>query len=100
MSKVAEKNSTVLKPRKDIVDDAAKKFRQKLKGLVSKGVTDLTVDLRNIKKLDAIAIAALVMAQNSVSSCDGKVKVCNVPDDINDFFKATKLDQHFVVADK
>lgn len=96
----AQKNPTkkVIKPGGDIIATTAGELREKIRGLVKKGVKDLTVDLSKVEMVDSVGLGLLIATHNSMNKVDGKLTVKNANENIYKLFRTMRLDQHFEVT--
>lgn len=89
--------TAIYTPASDIVASTASQVRKELKELVQAGVTNLTIDLRNVHLLDSTGIGCLVAAHNSLKKSGGKLHVAMASHDLYELFRSMRLDRHFTI---
>lgn len=90
--------SAVINPGRDIVSSLAQEFREELKGIVDRGVKELTVELLQVEMIDSIGMGLLIAAHNSLVKNGGKLKLVNASQDILGLLRTMRLDKHFQIS--
>ena len=87
----------VLTPEADITASNTPELRGILKSLVAEGVRELEINMASVVMVDSSGIGLLVAAHNSLERLDGKLVVTHVSKDLQELFKAFRLEKHFVI---
>lgn len=95
---IQEGSKAILKAGQDIVESSVSDLKQRLRDIVSAGVTELVIDLTGVEIVDSTGVGLLLSTHNSLSKAGGKLLIVNVSKDIFDLFKNMRLDQHFSVV--
>jgi anti-anti-sigma factor len=82
----------------DLVLSSVPEARQTIKQLMQDGVTDLVVDLANVRILDSSGIGYLVAVFSSFARMNGKLEVVNASTDVFDLLQSMRLDHHFPIS--
>jgi anti-anti-sigma factor len=82
----------------DLILSSVSEARQAIKQLMQDGVTDLVVDLANVRILDSSGIGYLVSVFNSFAKINGKLAVVNASTDVFDLLLSMRLDRHFPIS--
>lgn len=87
-----------VKAGKDIVASAAGDIREKLLKQVNQGISDLTLDLTDVKMVDSIGLGIFIAAHNSMEKTGGKFRIINMSKDIYDIMHMMRLDEYLEVS--
>ena len=80
--------------KEDLVASKAKSLNKKLYKIIDQGVTELTLDLVNVKSVDPVGLSVIAATHNTMKNAGGKLLLKKVPDEINTLFDALGLDKH------
>jgi anti-anti-sigma factor len=94
-----KKNQTTKKvrPGKDIVASKADSLNKKLHKTIEQGITELTLDFKNVKSVDPVGLSVIAATHNTLNHAGAKLLLKNVPDEINTLFGELGLNKHFEV---
>ena len=81
--------------KEDLVTSKAKSLNKKLYRMTDQGITELTLDLANVKSVDPVGLSVIAATHNTMKNAGGKLLLKKVPDEINTLFDALGLDKHF-----
>ena len=87
----------VITIKQDLVASTVNDLRTMIKGSISDGVKNISVDLSGIKIVDSMGIGLLISTQNSLAKVGGSLEIVNISADIMDLFQSMRLDQHFTL---
>ncbi len=82
----------------NLILTTAKSLKEELVGHVSGGVKQFEIDMGKVKIIDSSGIGVLIMAMNSLSPEDGKIRLSNVSCDILKMLAVMNLDKHFNIV--
>ncbi|MDY6879056.1 MAG: STAS domain-containing protein [Thermodesulfobacteriota bacterium] len=92
MKKTTQNN--VVKPGKELTaskgDGITKKLQKKMHG----GITQMTMDLSAVKKMDTIGLGLIMAAHNALKEAGGNLNLINVPHELSAVFEAMGLAPH------
>lgn len=71
--------------------DNSKTFRRFIRGLLSKGMTHIIVNLHNVRWANSQGVGMLVGAQTRVKDAGGELVLVNVTDKIHSILSVTRL---------
>lgn len=94
-----KKNQTQksIRPGKDLVASNAESLNKKLYKMIDQGITELTLDLANVKSVDPVGLSVIAATHNTMNNAGGRLLLKKVPDEINTLFDALGLNKHFRV---
>ena len=95
---VQQAKQATVKPQQDIVAPTSEDFRKELLSSISGGVRDLIIDLEGVQVVDSDGIAAFIATHKLLNEVGGKLTVCNASQDIWEFFRIMRLNNHFTVT--
>ena len=87
----------VITIKQDLVASTVNDLRTMIKGSISDGVKNISVDLSGIKIVDSMGIGLLISTQNSLAKVGGSLEIVNISADIMDLFQSMRLGQHFTL---
>jgi anti-anti-sigma factor len=93
-----EQNQAVVHPTGDVVAASIGELRQVMRGMLSDGVREMTLDLTNVRMMDSRGIGLLISAHNSLRKVGGKLAVVHASKDILDLLRTMRIHQHFSVS--
>ena len=94
-----EDNKAVVRPLGDtIVAATLPELRSKMRGIVDDGVTDLVVDLAEVRMVDSSGIGLIIAAYNSLRKVGGQLALIHVSSELMDLFRTMRMHQHFSVS--
>ncbi len=94
----AEEFPTIV-PEYDITVSKKEDFQKILLDQIHTGVSEINIDLINVKLIDSTGIGILIAAYNQLKQKGGTINVINISGDIMKMFKILRLDQHFNVSE-
>ena len=80
--------------KEDLVASKAESLNKKLYKMTDQGITELTLDLVNVKSVDPVGLSVIAATHNTMQNAGGKLLLKKVPDEINTLFDALGLDKH------
>jgi anti-anti-sigma factor len=94
-----KKNQTkkIVRPGKDLVASTAESLNKKLYKMIDQGVTELTLDLVNVKSVDPVGLSVIAATHNTMNYSGGRLFLKKVPDEINTLFDTLGLNKHFKI---
>jgi len=75
-------------------------IRDQINGELSKGTQKFIFDLKGIEFVNSACLNFLVSAKNLIAGKNGKIVLCNVPDQLKKLLAVTKLESFFMMAGK
>ena len=93
-----EGEEVLLKPTGDIAANYVSELRTVLRKSVEAKPAVMTLDLSDVKTIDASGVGLLIAASNSMGRTGGRVMVTNVSDEIAELLRALRIHQLFGVA--
>ena len=75
-------------------------IRDRINNELNKGTRKFIFDLKGIEFVNSSCLNFLVSAKNLVAAKDGKIILCNVPDQLKKLLSVTKLESFFIMAGK
>ena len=73
-------------------------MRDKISNELNKGTRKFIFDLKGIEFVNSSCLNFLVSAKNLVAARDGRIILCNVPDQLKKLLTVTKLESFFTIA--
>jgi len=86
-----------VRPGKNVIAANAESLNKKLHKIIEQGITELTLDLVNVKSVDPVGLSVIAATHNTMNNDEGKLLLKNVPDEINTLFTELGLDKHFEI---
>ncbi len=94
--RIEEKKATV-KIQGDIVSSAIDGLKSEFKETIENGITEILLDLSEVKYIDSLGIGLLVATHKSLMKSDSNLQLSNVSEDILKILNMLRLDQHFQI---
>lgn len=85
-------------PHQDIVASMAKDFKGELKAVLDGEVSQLTIDLGQVRMIDSSGLGVLIAAHNSLQKKGASLALIHVSADIIKLLRHMRLDKHFAVS--
>ncbi len=99
MSKVFKEGSrAIFSPTVNVVVSEIETIRTEFKQLLAEGITELIVDLSEVKMIDSMGLGVMISAHNSLKKAGGTFSVINASKELYDLFRSMRLTQHFSVT--
>ena len=76
-------------------DTESQQLHEKVKIILEKGVTNIVLDLNNVRLINSIGIGLIMACWSSVEKAGGQLKLANVGEKVYDVLTITELDQFF-----
>ena len=73
-------------------------IREQINGELDNGTQKFIFDLKGIEFVNSACLNFLVSAKKLVAEKDGKIVLCNVPDQLKKLLSVTKLESYFIIA--
>jgi anti-sigma B factor antagonist len=67
-------------------------LRERLDGLVRQGLLQILIDLQSVPHMNSTEIGRLIRAHISVRQAGGRVRLCNLSEEVMTLMKLTRLD--------
>jgi serine/threonine-protein kinase RsbW len=88
----------IVHPAGNVVAATVPELRSALRGALSQGVRQMTIDFAGVEMVDSTGLGLLISAHNSVSKAGGRLAVINVSVEILELFQSMRIHQHFSVT--
>ncbi len=93
-----EDTRATFSPTANIVASELEVMRSALQQLLADGVTELEMDLSNVKMIDSMGLGMIVATHNSLKKSTGIFTVVHASKELYDLFRSMRLTQHFSVS--
>jgi anti-anti-sigma factor len=90
-----ETEAKIVRPGRDIIEDKAESLNKKLFKTIDQGVSQLTLDFKNVKSADLVGLSVIAAAYNTLSNAGAKMALKNIPREIDTLLNALGLSEHF-----
>jgi anti-anti-sigma factor len=87
-----------VRPGKDLVDSNAESLNKKLYKVIEQGITELSLDFKNVKTIDPVGLSVIAATYNTMNNAGSKLLLKNVPDEINTLFNELGLNKYFIIG--
>jgi anti-anti-sigma factor len=88
----------VVYPAGNVVAALVPELRAALRGALSEGVRDMTLDFSAVEMVDSTGLGLLISAHNSMSKAGGRLAVIHASKEILELFRSIRIHQHFSVS--
>lgn len=89
--------SARIAPLQHLAVSLANELRPQIQKLIGDGVTDVIYDLSQVEVVDSSGIGLLIATHNTLKKNGGSLRIVGVSAEIQQLFKAMRLDKHFTV---
>ncbi|WP_315874715.1 STAS domain-containing protein [Thermocoleostomius sinensis] len=94
-------NFKVIEPSGILNVTQASELRTQVDELVSTGVKEILIDLKDVSFMDSSGLAGLVIALKAIQSVGGQLCICSLNDQVRLLFELTNMMQVFdIFADR
>jgi anti-sigma B factor antagonist len=94
-------NFKVIEPNGILNVTQASQLRTQVDDLVSTGVKEILIDLKDVSFMDSSGLAGLVIALKAIQSVGGQLCICSLNDQVRLLFELTNMMQVFdIFADR
>ena len=93
-------DTAIVCPGQNIVAAMTQNFRDELRLLLAKGITNIVIDLTGVEIIDSMGLSVLVAVHNSLQKKGTRLEIRNAVDNINKLMGEMRLDRHFILTPK
>ena len=99
MAGTRKKNTKkTVKPGKELLESNIEDFKGKLSKALDQGISELSIDMKGVKNIDASGLGILIAANNSLDQTGGQLNLTNVPENIENIMQLLGLDKYLNVS--
>lgn len=91
-------NNYVLKIAKNFTVDEVAVFRNEVKELLKKGISNYTFDFSDCDFIDSTGLGVLVSVYKRCAEFNGSIKLINLKEEVRKLFELTRLDKVFEIC--
>ncbi|MGA8179382.1 MAG: STAS domain-containing protein [Desulfobacterales bacterium] len=92
-----ETEKKIIRPGRDIIAENAESLNKKLFKTIDQGVSQLTLDFKNVKSADPVGLSVIAATHNTLSHAGAKMVLKNVPHEIDTLINALGLSAHLEI---
>lgn len=88
----------IVQPAGDVVAAQVAELRSALRGALTEGIREITLDFANVHMVDSSGLGLIMSAHNSMRKAGGRLAVIHASRDILDLFRSMRLHQHLTIT--